>query len=383
MLKQLTFLGTCCLITLMALLTSCGIFENEEFELLPVVDCPTLGLNIQDSCVIAGGGGFGLVDANCFCVGDSTFTCPNLQGNIGDACVTLQGTRGQIDTACACVQMVRDSFDCPQMMANFRDTCVGPNGDLGFIQNDCSCSVEPMFDCDSLQRNVGDQCRVSPDVQGVISADCECVVPPDSTAFCPNTGEECTLGMLTIEAIINANCECVVRTDFECMDRFQNVGDTCITATQEFGLVTQDCGCDVNAINFDCGSLNANFGESCRNQNGIEGVVDSTCNCLVPQNVDCPALGADFGEACTNANGETGVVTNECRCLVIQPDDCPDLGLDFGDRCFVNADSLSGVVDRNCDCDTFDCQVLELNIGDACTDANGDRGTVDGDCNCS
>lgn len=69
--------------------------------------------------------------------------------------------------------------------------------------------------------------------------------------------------------------------------------------------------------------------------------------------------------------------------------DCEGLQLDFGDACDSNGDGIyDGTVTEYCQCNSagagFDCEDLQLNIGNAC-DANGDgmlNGIVNDSCEC-
>ena len=349
MYKQLSFLGLGCLVALLALLSSCGVFEQEEFELLPVVDCPTLGLNFRDSCAAAGA--MGTVNERCECITPNTFECSEFMGNAGDSCVTAFGIPGTI--------RVMDS--------------------LGI----CRCDTSPIqtYDCPALGVNFGRACRVSPGVEGRIDTSCNCVER--------EINEGCNLTQTEIDdcrasggEIVNLqdSCICDVPDEVACPDLGADIGDFCFTVDSTDGIVNQDCECE--EIAFDCPELQLNIGQRCQDAAGNFGEVAGDCSCAVPMNTfDCPDQQANFGDSCRTPNGEPGELDGNCNCFTGPGFDCPDLRANFNTFC-VTVDSLFGVADSSCVCIAWDCQIIEQNIGDNCVTANGARGTVSDNCDC-
>ncbi len=60
--------------------------------------------------------------------------------------------------------------------------------------------------------------------------------------------------------------------------------------------------------------------------------------------------------------------------------DCDDLELNIGEACIVDSLSVDGTVTDDCECKQ--CPTLSLNTGDACTTASGAEGFVNSTCEC-
>ena len=85
-------------------------------------DCPSLSLNIGDTCTNASGN-FNIVDTNCDCPDYATYDCPSLNANIGDACTTSSGANGVVDANCDCEEN-GSSVDCQGWGLNIGDDCI-------------------------------------------------------------------------------------------------------------------------------------------------------------------------------------------------------------------------------------------------------------------
>jgi len=120
-----------------AIFSSCEIFETDEFELNPILDCPDLQLNFGDSCELTILGApqafFGVLTEECECLGDTLgngFDCPELELNFRDTCMLADGNLGIVSEECECLGG-GNTFDCPDLQLNVQDSCVLANGNLG------------------------------------------------------------------------------------------------------------------------------------------------------------------------------------------------------------------------------------------------------------
>jgi len=117
-----------------AIFSSCDILESDEFELTPVFDCPTLMLNVRDTC-ITGNGETGEVDGDCNC--PPRFDCPDLQLDFGAPCTNAAGENGNVSQNCECIPNV--TFDCPDLQLDFEAPCTNAAGENGNISQNCEC----------------------------------------------------------------------------------------------------------------------------------------------------------------------------------------------------------------------------------------------------
>lgn len=293
--KYFTSLPGLLMLALVSIFASCSIFEADEIELSPVFDCPDLQLNFQDSCELTILGApqafFGIVDADCNCLGDSTgvsFDCPDLQLNAGDACITTDSTAGTLTPNCFC-QENTTTFDCPDLMLNFRDSCIAADGNFAIVDENCLCEHggSNTFDCPDLSLNIQDTCLVNGQL-GLVTADCACDTGDPVTYDCEdlqaNFRDVCfaydPVTQDTISGFITENCECdaVVET-FDCPDLQLNWWDACITADSTAGTLTPNCFCQENPT-FDCPDLRLNFGDQCMKQDSTFGTITQDCLCL-------------------------------------------------------------------------------------------------------
>lgn len=182
--------------------------------------------------------------------------------------------------------------------------------------------------------------------------------------------------LVTIGFLASCNKDNVDETDnvitFDCSNFQQDFGDSCFTALNNIGVVTQNCECDGDdstGTQLDCPNFNGNVGDICFIF-GYEGIITADCDCVINNVFECPDLQANYNDSCWTALQLPGVVDNNCDCIEDQVNvfDCPNLQANIGDNCW-NMNDM-GTVDANCDCivnmNTFDCPDLQAFVGDSC-----------------
>ncbi|MEO0405210.1 MAG: hypothetical protein AAF193_10095 [Bacteroidota bacterium] len=318
--KILKVMGVVCA-ALFLTLASC---KKEDVDIKsnnPIFDCPELEANIEDPCEIYEGNNLieGYVNADCDCVSGqgNEPDCPDFyfegwsDGNFGSPCETNEvPIGGVIGENCECVE--GEGF-CPELMAFPGGSCyVNVNGVTltGVVSEDCDCLVnEPGFCSDVQGANanystgfVGDFCMTTSNEAGVISDNCECVPSDD---FCPEfedfVGGQCNVFVngQTVYGVINQDCDCEINEPGFC-DELQNandnypngfIGQTCYTANDEQGVISDNCECV--PVEFCDEVTNLASWYPLEFPNGVE---------LAP------------GDPCWNSNDEQSTVNDSCEC---------------------------------------------------------------------
>lgn len=381
MLKQLSYLTAGCLLLLLALLSSCGVFEEEEFDILPVVDCPRLALNFQDSCAVAGGGA-GIVNEDCECFSGALAFCPDINASIGDSCITAAGNEGFVNSNCNCSDVELD--DCALSPAEV-DSCRLAGGTIVSAENSpdsCRCIINTdIFECPDLQQNIGDTCVNSDGLFGFVTPNCACT--PILTDSCSRAFiDSCLVSGGTIVQDSTANaCDCQPE-NFDCPDLSLNFEDRCINANGEVGTVDINCNCRIGNLQFDCPNFQLDVGDSCLVNNRL-GIINNDCECDPDEEFDCPELQSDLGQPCRNADGLLGITNADCECA---PFDCQDIPGNIGQRCFNVQENKFGEIQPDCSCfvpaSSFDCPNLQQDFGSPCSDNTGSQGLLDINCEC-
>ncbi len=139
-----------------------------------IIDCECTGDAIVEGCTNTAACNYNpeanVDDGSC-----ADFDCEGICGGDaveGAAC----GENGTYDADCECIE--DPVFDCPDQMANIGDACDDGNG---VIIDDCTCFVDDVPDCPDLMANIGDACDDGDDatINDEIQENCECVGEPD------------------------------------------------------------------------------------------------------------------------------------------------------------------------------------------------------------
>lgn len=137
---------------------------------------------------------------------------------------------------------------------------------------------------------------------------------------------------------------------YDCQNLQLDYGDTCMTGSGMWGIVDQNCSCDVGGdstqTTWDCPNLEQNIGDTCMTSSGLWGMVDQNCMCdAEEETVDCPGLG-NIGDPC---QGGWGTISADCDCVEnVNIWDCPDVQLNIGDTCVTNF--YIGTINAACEC---------------------------------
>jgi len=209
--------------------SSCGEIET-------TYDCPTLELNIWDSCDDGDAGTENdAITDECICAWEEieievVYDCQALQANIGDTCDDGdEGTENDViidECICTWEEIEQEViYNCPALQTNSGDTC--DDGDAGtendVITDECICKWEEVeqeiiYDCENLQANIGDACDDGDEgtENDAITDECICAweeIEIEVVYDCPNLqaniGDACNdWNSLTSNDVIWNNCEC-------------------------------------------------------------------------------------------------------------------------------------------------------------------------------
>ena len=257
---------------------------------------------------------------------ECTQDCDGIYGGeatIGSSCETEVGT-GTIDENCDCIIDEPVSCDAP------------------------SFTISTSLDCDTetymISYNIANMgSATSIELQDNQGGSVVTVQTLGDYAFGPyQIGQEVVITISTGDEDCDSSnyfletCE----VQFDCSSLQANFGDSCDDGdeTTENDVVTEDCECAGTPIivepEFDCPSLQANIGDSCDDGNEMteNDVITEDCECMgipiiVEPEFDCPSLQANIGDSCDDGNEmtENDVVTEDCECMgtpIVDPDEC-------------------------------------------------------------
>lgn len=218
------------------------------------------------------------------------------------------------------------------------------------------------YDCDSVEGNFGDVCAI-------LLAD-------------SNGGTE------TVYGLLSQNCQCVIEQDstlaYDCPVLMADYGAACQDSSGMQGVIDTNCECEIATVGYDCPQWEGNVGDSCVIF-GETGIITADCDCQVTTSEwDCPDLFADFGSLCQDSTGVQGVVNMDCECELEGNElDCPGLGGNIGDPC----QGGWGTITADCDCEEntseYDCPELQLDFNFDCFTTDSIPGYVNMDCECT
>src|SRR5690625_3901677 len=167
------------------------------------------------------------------------------------------------------------SFDCEDLAVDFGDSCFDENGNEGIVDENCDCFVEPVIEpCLAPSGlSVSDITEDSAVISWEGDADAYQVYYTDGDL---EWTENTTDTNIVVEVLL-PNTTYLVSVISYCDDEAGEESDFV-----EFTTL------DAQEPIFDCEDLAADFGDSCFDENGQEGIIDENCDCILIPDCELP-----------------------------------------------------------------------------------------------
>ncbi len=279
--------------------------------------------NVDETCATASS----CIVTTVQCTDCPSFSCPDLQANIGDACDDgLESTYDDtLNDQCECVGI---PFDCEELLANIGDACddLDENTANDEVSENCECiGQQVVFDIDCASPLAQSFCYGNDDIFWLYNAEPGVTLNLNFTAGTIETGWD----FITI------------------YDGADNLAPVLFEGNPVDGEVSN---INVNSTGSSILLVLESDGLfSCADGSGYD-TWEWTVSCGV--SYDCPELEANIGEACDDGLETTydDVVTDECECAGI-PFDCEELLANIGDECDDQDENTIGdQITENCEC---------------------------------
>jgi len=281
----------------------------------------------------------------------------------GDCMATCFDATG---TASACASSVLAGLDCPGL-GNAGDACTDANGGTSSVDGtDCTCPIAcPTF---------GNACTDSDGDASTIDANCNCIEVGAASDFyiselsfnpCATQGAD---GDCEYIVITNGGASAADISDYAIANGFTYTfpAGTTIAAGGSISLgISGDCA----AGTFD---LSGGWSGSMANGGETIDILDASGALVSSVTYDGSFGDGNCMATCFDATG----VASECESSVLgMPTfDCPTEMVNIGDDC-TDSDGDASTIAADCTCTevtpTFDCPAIMANIGDTCDDGDG------------